>query len=1075
MFRNISHLIFLFGLCAFLFFGSRAGAAETVVQNDNGGVGAPVTAFIPGDHASAWLTSPCDGKIVAVQIYWASQSGVAPDHIEQSITVFAAGTFPTPGAVLINDGGMNAEISAPTLTDGVLNEFRDLLPTATPLSVPVTSGQTFVVSLEFFNENDGNPFAPSVVADTDGCQSGKNAFFTAGFGWGDACAAGVPGDWLIRAVVDCAPYQSCAQTCQLGCPGGALDENESDCGAASDGGDGTDDVNGGCSFSPLSLFSPMSCGDTYCGTVGGVGGWRDFDYYFFELTSSTKILASLRPEFNAHFWLYETSADCSVFNFIASRTSRFGACEERVFDECLPPGTYTLIVSTAGIVNGLPCGSAYNLELSCGDCVGACCDEQAGLCTDDVMAQNCPGSWYGGQTCCEVECPDLGGAYTSSGLTLLSQTPLSAFPGSQTLANEAWGYTSPSGREYAIIGFTKGTGFVDITDPTNPQVVGYIDGGGVDQPWRDMDVFGEYAYIVSDGDGVGLQIADLTDIDGGNVTLANTTDLGQGFIDAHNLRINSDSGYLYLCIPDLNGGLGLTVVDLNVNPTDPSIVGFWDDFPPNTHVQCHDVQVVTYTSGPYAGREIAFCAAEDDGFWIGDVTDKNNIFSLSNVCYPDLTYAHQGRLTEDRKYFLLGDELDELDEPNVTNTTTYVFDVQDLLNPSLFTTFSNGLCSIDHNMMVRGTRAYEANYSTGLRVFDISSLSGGRGGISEIGFFDTHPENNGVNFDGMWGVFTDYDSGVIVASDRQRGLFVFGEVPFLVPPTVAGTEAGNNATYDHGSRKNRYLSINAGTNAGVDVALEVTLSSMKRCTNNPRRSCKPDRCAFNSQNAGQLCTASNQCGSPQGNGCISDCGGLGLCQEHPSVGTVLGYVQAPQTEPLSCSVSVPSKFARVEQSVLARNWAADTILHVGDCEIVPIATYEIRACVAPFGPTDCSDPLVIGTVEIAEGSPDGTTNLADVAGPVSIGTGNFTAPDGITSVVDIVAFQQTSANCGTPNLPKVHTTRTDLHGLGTGTAPQMITNVSDLSMIQAGLGGKTWAGTNAANSENRDPLECPGQ
>jgi hypothetical protein len=67
----------------------------------------------------------------------------------------------------------------------------------------VTQGQTFVVSLEFVNQSSGNPFASAPGLDTDGCQNGFNAGNIQPGGWTDLCLSGLPGDLVIRAVVDC--------------------------------------------------------------------------------------------------------------------------------------------------------------------------------------------------------------------------------------------------------------------------------------------------------------------------------------------------------------------------------------------------------------------------------------------------------------------------------------------------------------------------------------------------------------------------------------------------------------------------------------------------------------------------------------------------------------------------------------------------------------------------------------------------------------------------------------------------------------------------------------------------------
>ena len=41
--------------------------------------------------------------------------------------------------------------------------------------------------------------------------------------------------------------------------------------------------------------------------------------------------------------------------------------------------------------------------------------------------------------------------------------------------NEVWGYAS-NGREYAIIGSSRGTHFFDITNPSSPVMVDFVEG-----------------------------------------------------------------------------------------------------------------------------------------------------------------------------------------------------------------------------------------------------------------------------------------------------------------------------------------------------------------------------------------------------------------------------------------------------------------------------------------------------------------------------------------------------------------------------------------------------------------------
>ena len=125
---------------------------------------------------------------------------------------------------------------------------------------------------------------------------------------------------------------------------------------------------------------------------------------------------------------------------------------------------------------------------------------------------------------------------------------------------------------------------------------------------------------------------------------------------------------------------------------------------------------------------------------------------------------------------VFGDELDE-DEGTVARTTTYVADVTDLSKPVLVNAFEHEGCNVDHNLMIRGDFVYQANYAGGFRVLDFSSPPN----LTPFAHFDTRPEDNATVFDGASGVFSDFASGIVVLSDRQRGLFVFAN-PEPVPP-----------------------------------------------------------------------------------------------------------------------------------------------------------------------------------------------------------------------------------------------------------------------------------------------------
>jgi hypothetical protein len=183
----------------FLALPAGARADEVVVQNDSVtdfGQVAIQAGFAADERAAAWLTSPCDGDIVAVQMLWQSLSGNTPPMAGDSISIHAAGTFPVPGTLL-------ELLPAPLLSDGFLNEFRYVDEAGTvPLVVPVDENELFVVSFRFAEAPGGG--GASVVTDINGCQAGKNGLFAIPPStWFSSCMLGLSGDFVIRAVVDC--------------------------------------------------------------------------------------------------------------------------------------------------------------------------------------------------------------------------------------------------------------------------------------------------------------------------------------------------------------------------------------------------------------------------------------------------------------------------------------------------------------------------------------------------------------------------------------------------------------------------------------------------------------------------------------------------------------------------------------------------------------------------------------------------------------------------------------------------------------------------------------------------------
>ncbi|MBC8172959.1 MAG: hypothetical protein H7X71_03540, partial [Chitinophagales bacterium] len=69
------------------------------------------------------------------------------------------------------------------------------------------------------------------------------------------------------------------------------------------------------------------------------------------------------------------------------------------------------------------------------------------------------------------------------------------------------GWSDGAGNEYAIVGTYDGTSIVDVTDPTDPVEVQFIDGNN--SIWREVRTWSNFAYVVTESGG-GLLCIDLS-------------------------------------------------------------------------------------------------------------------------------------------------------------------------------------------------------------------------------------------------------------------------------------------------------------------------------------------------------------------------------------------------------------------------------------------------------------------------------------------------------------------------------------------------------------------------------------
>lgn len=313
--------------------------------------------------------------------------------------------------------------------------------------------------------------------------------------------------------------------------------------------------------------------------------------------------------------------------------------------------------------------------------------------------------------------------------------------------NDVWGYVDELGNEYAIVGTSKGTSIINVTNPNNPVEVYWLPGS--ESIWRDPCVYGNYAYVTTEAED-GLQIIDLTPLP--QSTNLNSTlysgPIGSSWQSAHTCFVD-ENGFAYIFGANRGNG-GTIILDVNTDPMNPIEVGEFDTW------YIHDGFVRNDTL--YAGHIY-------DGFYsLIDVTSKANPILLGTQTTPS-SFTHNIWPSTNGQFVFTTDE--------VSGSFITVYDIS---NPSNMievdrTQHSPGAGVIPHNTHVMGDYLITSYYSDGIVIHDITHPNN----IIKVGQYDTYPGQT-IGFDGCWGVYPFLPSGTILAADITKGLFILGPI-----------------------------------------------------------------------------------------------------------------------------------------------------------------------------------------------------------------------------------------------------------------------------------------------------------
>ena len=299
-----------------------------------------------------------------------------------------------------------------------------------------------------------------------------------------------------------------------------------------------------------------------------------------------------------------------------------------------------------------------------------------------------------------------------------------------------WGYTTASGRRFALTGLSTGTSIVEVTDPAHPRNVALVT--GPDSQWREIRTYGEYVYTTTEASW-GLDIISMKDPDHPRKVQT----WSKTFRTAHSLWIDTDRGLLF--VNGSNGRTGgMRILDIGSNPEDPTEVGAFTDF------YIHD----SYTRG-----NVLFASAINDGVEaLLDVSDPRRIREITRF-FTGGRFTHNSWVTRDGRYLFTTDER--------TGMPVEGWDITNPAAPRKVTQFIANPAAIAHNVLIDGDRLLVSHYTEGVYLLDIRNPEQPR----VIGSYDTFPGASG-GFNGTWGAYIFPASNLVVASDISGGLFV---------------------------------------------------------------------------------------------------------------------------------------------------------------------------------------------------------------------------------------------------------------------------------------------------------------
>jgi choice-of-anchor B domain-containing protein len=346
-----------------------------------------------------------------------------------------------------------------------------------------------------------------------------------------------------------------------------------------------------------------------------------------------------------------------------------------------------------------------------------------------------------------------------------------------------WGYVAPDGSRYALMGTAKGVLVLDLRDPSNPRVVDEVDGptntnhAGI--YWREMRVYGAYAYVVSEHTNYrgGIMVLDLSGLPA-SVRYVTSVTPRDGQLAAHTLDIDVARGLLYLQretnlaapasgdgrasalhhgsekpehpVGDANHG-SIEVWNLAADPENPTYLTTF-----NQHRSIHDMTA--------AGDYVYVAEGNASSYSVWDVRDPRTPTRVVRWAVEAGHFAHNIWPSGDGSFVVTTEEIP-------TGLPARVWQLNGSAPPTLLSSFKVGT-GTPHNVVMEGRMAYLSHYTEGAAAVDLSDPSAPR----VVAQLDTNPYD-GAQLSGCWGVYKFPNEPLMICSDIDTGFHLIRLTP----------------------------------------------------------------------------------------------------------------------------------------------------------------------------------------------------------------------------------------------------------------------------------------------------------